>query len=491
LLRTAYQLTEITDEKLSMPKKPAPTPEETLDQLGTDSQGYGLIGSSRALREVRRKIRMYANSDKPLLIIGETGVGKELVATALHENSSRREKPFVKANSYDYLGDHDLARNDLFGHETGAYTGANEKREGLISTARDGTLLLDEFGSLPNDVQGKFLRVLENKEYYRFGGDALLTSRCRIVATTNRMIDQIATSGERAAVCDTGQYGLRDDIVERFPLKIYIPPLRSRRRDTIDLFLHFCDQELRPEAGEFELGVIHFILQHDWPRNVRELKNRVGQYAELKRSGQKHGGYDILFGWLPQNYFRDFFSSQWFGAGLKWHPIWWAGNAEIRRSVLLEFAKEHRSDDFTHYLAPELDPVPRFLIEQVRTNEIMTDDLARTATGRDRRILDGFVRGVDVRDQLNFFIRHVRAPWAIDLCKQVYNSPKSEASDRPAKDGREVRGKILLDTNATMKQMKKQIIEYVYKQNGRNFVRAAKSLDMDRQTVSDYFKSQP
>jgi two-component system NtrC family response regulator len=212
------------------------------------------------------KIRKVAPSDVSVLITGESGTGKELVARSIHKQSNRREKPFVVINCGAIP--ETLLEAELFGHEKGAYTGAHVMRRGKVEFADGGTLFLDEIGELPPLLQVKILRFLQERTFERIGGRETLTVDVRIIAATQRNLEEAIKSRE-----------FREDLFYRLSVvRIDVPPLRDRGGDVLLLANHFrkksCEEMRRPQA-KFEMAAIQAMREYDWPGNVREVENRV------------------------------------------------------------------------------------------------------------------------------------------------------------------------------------------------------------------------
>jgi two-component system, NtrC family, nitrogen regulation response regulator GlnG len=233
-------------------------------------QPHALLGESVAMREIFRLIGRIAASDLNVLITGETGTGKELVARALHDESKRRAKPFVALNTAAIPSE--LLESELFGHEAGAFTGATRRHAGRFEQAEGGTLFLDEIGDMPLALQTRLLRVLAGGEYYRVGGRELMRGNVRIVAATHQDLD---------ARIATGQF--RADLKHRLDVvRIELPALRQRRSDIPMLAKHF----LAAAANEFKLpakrlsrAAQKLVEQRDFPGNVRELENLCRRLA--------------------------------------------------------------------------------------------------------------------------------------------------------------------------------------------------------------------
>jgi formate hydrogenlyase transcriptional activator len=225
-----------------------------------------IVGQSAALKEVVRAVEHVANADVTVLVLGETGTGKELVARALHERSTRAARPFVPVNCAALP--ETLVESELFGHERGAFTGAVARKPGRFEQAHHGTILLDEVGDLPADAQAKLLRVLEDGVVQRVGGTACTRVDARVVAATNRDLAACVAAGR-----------LRPDLYYRLSVfPIILPPLRERREDIPLLARHFvaqCEHRLGRPITHIDPRVWDRLQSHDWPGNVRELQNVI------------------------------------------------------------------------------------------------------------------------------------------------------------------------------------------------------------------------
>jgi two-component system nitrogen regulation response regulator GlnG len=232
--------------------------------ISTEEPSIGLIGQSSAFQELIRMLGRLSHTDIPVLITGETGVGKELVARALHQHSPRAQGPFVAINMAAIPDD--LLESELFGHERGSFTGANERRIGRFEQAGRGTLFLDEIGDMPLRLQTRLLRVLAEGEYYRLGGRDLIKAQARIITATNQNLDLLVEQGR-----------FRADLYHRLKvISLMVPPLRERREDIPQLIEHFLDlasEEFNIPRKSADTGVIEHLCQLAWPGNVRELKN--------------------------------------------------------------------------------------------------------------------------------------------------------------------------------------------------------------------------
>jgi PAS domain S-box-containing protein len=236
------------------------------EELRQDQSFGDIVGQSSAIKYVLFKITQVAPTDSTVVIIGETGTGKELVARAIHEGSRRKERPLIKVNCAALSPT--LIESELFGHEKGAFTGAGARRIGRFELANSGTILLDEIGELPLDLQSKLLRVLQEGEFERVGGSKTIKVDVRIIASTNRDLKQAAERGT-----------FREDLWYRlnvFP--ITMPPLRDRRDDIPILTEHFAKAFAR-KLGRKLTGVspetLNSLCSYSWPGNVRELANVI------------------------------------------------------------------------------------------------------------------------------------------------------------------------------------------------------------------------
>jgi DNA-binding NtrC family response regulator len=244
-----------------------------------------MIGQSPALERVKEHIDAVASSDMTVLVLGESGSGKELVARAIHEQSDRSKRNFVAVDCCTLQ--ESLFESELFGHEKGAFTGAHQKKKGLIEGASGGTLFLDEIGEIPPAIQAKLLRVLETGIFRRVGGTRDLTSDVRIVAATNRNLKKMSESG-----------GFRADLFYRLEaFTIYAPPLRERREDIPYLVEHFIRNHnfSRRVQKTVTKEAMRKLIAYDWPGNVRELKNVVERAIILSRSKKTIRGQHLTF----------------------------------------------------------------------------------------------------------------------------------------------------------------------------------------------------
>jgi DNA-binding NtrC family response regulator len=223
-----------------------------------------LVGASEAMESIRALLPRLAAAESNVLITGESGTGKELVAECLHRYSPRKERPFVCINCAAIPDS--LLESELFGHERGAFTGADAPRDGKLQIADGGTVFFDEIGDMSPYAQAKILRVIENKEIYRLGGRSRILLDVRVVAATNRRLETMVEEGK-----------FRRDLYFRLNVaRLNLPPLRERRADLITLINHLLGQlnhRFRREVTGFTRPALDCLLQYDWPGNVRELRN--------------------------------------------------------------------------------------------------------------------------------------------------------------------------------------------------------------------------
>jgi DNA-binding NtrC family response regulator len=251
--------------------------------LSTMSGGSSPIFQSPAMKSVVRTVERVAPSDVSILITGESGTGKEVIADLIHAMSPRSKGPFIKINCAALP--RELIESELFGSVKGAFTGAQADREGLFRQAEGGTLLLDELAEMPIDTQSKLLRVLQEKEYRPVGGRNSYKSDCRVIASTNRPIEEAIKEGK-----------LRQDLYYRIStISVSLPPLRERREDILPLANGFL-RRYAAQAGRnitgFSPAAAEQLRKFDWPGNVRQLQNQV-QRAVLMAEGNYVDAQDL------------------------------------------------------------------------------------------------------------------------------------------------------------------------------------------------------
>ncbi|WP_159822965.1 nitrogen regulation protein NR(I) [Colwellia sp. 20A7] len=237
----------------------------------------GLIGEAPAMQEVFRAIGRLSRSSISVLINGESGTGKELVAHALHSHSPRSQAPFIPLNMAAIPKD--LIESELFGHEKGAFTGANSVRQGRFEQAHGGTLFLDEIGDMPLEIQTRLLRVLSDGQFYRVGGHSPVQVDVRIIAATHQNLEDRVNNNE-----------FREDLFHRLNvIRIQLPSLRERKEDIVQLSQHFLKQaanELSVEPKTISKKAAAFLEQFQWPGNVRQLEN-ICRFLTVMASGQE------------------------------------------------------------------------------------------------------------------------------------------------------------------------------------------------------------
>ena len=236
------------------------------DEVRLDQNAGGMIGESAAFQEVLRNIRLVAPTDATVLVHGETGTGKELVARAIHDFSGRSKQPFIKVNCAAIPAT--LLESELFGHEKGSFTGAFAQKLGRFELAHKGTLFLDEIGEIPLELQSKLLRAIQEQELERLGGNRTIRVDIRLVAATNRNLKEMVDQGK-----------FRSDLYYRlhvFPLTV--PPLRERQRDIPLLIRYFAQKyakRLNREIEEIPTATVEALTKYDWPGNIRELQHII------------------------------------------------------------------------------------------------------------------------------------------------------------------------------------------------------------------------
>ncbi len=241
-------------------------------QLAERYQFSSIVGSSAEMQTVFKSIAQVAPSRATVLVTGESGTGKELVAAALHHRSDRADKPFVKLHCAALA--ETLLESELFGHERGAFTGADRRRAGRFEQAAGGTLFLDEIGEISSAIQVKLLRVLQEHEFERVGGNDTIKVNVRVVAATNRDLKQMVDQGK-----------FREDLYYRLNvINLHLPPLRERTGDIGPLAMHFLDKYAKENGkviNRFDGEALRVLLRHRWPGNVRELENVVERAVVL------------------------------------------------------------------------------------------------------------------------------------------------------------------------------------------------------------------
>jgi two-component system nitrogen regulation response regulator GlnG len=235
----------------------------TEGKISGEEKSPGLIGASPAMQKIYKLVGQVARSDAAVLLIGESGTGKELVARAIYANSSRAARPYVAINCAAIPDA--LLESELFGHERGAFTGALGQRIGKFERADGGTIFLDEIGDMPLALQAKLLRVLQNGEFQRVGGDQTLRTQVRVIAATNR--DLAIMVKEKS---------FREDLFYRINVvQIQLPPLRDRPEDVLPLAEHFLKRAEKERGLKFSAATKKALQAWSWPGNVRELENVV------------------------------------------------------------------------------------------------------------------------------------------------------------------------------------------------------------------------
>lgn len=301
---------------------------QRLRQRLDKSYGFeGIVGHSRPMEELYERMRIVAPAPSTVLIVGESGTGKELVANAIHQNSPRASGPFVAVNCGAIPGE--ILESELFGHERGAFTGAHQRRIGLIENASGGTLFLDEISELSQELQVKLLRVLEERKVVRVGGSVSIPVDFRLVAATNRDLEAWVEDGR-----------FRQDLYYRLKVvTLEIPPLRERPDDIPLLIQHFLavhNEQLDRSVRGIRPEALDALKQQPWPGNVRELRNLMETLVLFSR------GEEITLEDLPPEYRVPGRAPAAGKAETPWHP---RPMAEIEKDAILktlEFTGGHR-----------------------------------------------------------------------------------------------------------------------------------------------------
>jgi len=251
--------------------------EEEVQLAATELDRGEIVGSSPSTVKIFEIIKKVAPTTTTILITGETGTGKELVANAIHMNSPRKLNPFIKINCSAIA--ENLIESELFGYEKGAFTGAVSSKPGRFELAHKGTLFLDEVGDLPREIQVKLLRVIQDHEFERVGGLQTIKVDVRLVAATNRNLQQRVKEGY-----------FREDLFYRFNvMPIYVPPLRERKEDIpalVGYFIEKFNRKLDRQIAGVDPEVMELLLDHDWPGNIRELENLAERLVLMAKGDQ-------------------------------------------------------------------------------------------------------------------------------------------------------------------------------------------------------------
>ncbi len=268
------------DEAIELTKRACMVANEGLTDVPHETvteETPNIMGESPAMQDVFRAIGRLSNSNVTVLINGASGTGKELVANALHENSSRAKGPFIALNMAAIP--RELLESELFGHEKGSFTGAQAQRKGRFEQAQGGTLFLDEIGDMPADLQTRLLRVLSDEQYYRVGGHEPIQTDVRIIAATHQNLEARVRKGE-----------FREDLFHRLNvIRIHLPTLHERKEDIPILLRHFMKtsaQELNTETKKVNEEVLEYLSALRWPGNVRQLEN-VCRYLTVMASSNE------------------------------------------------------------------------------------------------------------------------------------------------------------------------------------------------------------
>ncbi len=258
--------TDLGGREKELPQQTVPASASSRSNASSKKVRVDFVGNSPAMREIYSMIQLVADSSTPVLITGESGTGKDVVARLIHMSSPRADLPFIAINCAAVP--RDVFENELFGHEGGAFTGATAKKAGYLEMADKGTLFLDELAEMETDTQAKLLRVIETKAFRRLGGKNEMNADVRMLAATNKNVEQAIAAGE-----------MRLDLYYRFSvIEIHLPPLRERKQDIPDLISHFLTyfcQKHKKALKTISDEAMRLLMQYEWPGNIRELRNLV------------------------------------------------------------------------------------------------------------------------------------------------------------------------------------------------------------------------
>ena len=281
---------ELIEKEQALRKLKDQLEEETIylrEEIKLNSNFEEIISRSEVFRKVLKQVEQVAATDSTVLIQGETGTGKELIARALHNNSDRSNRSLVTVNCAALPSE--MIESELFGHEKGAFTGAYTKKTGRFELAHQGTIFLDEIGEMPMNLQTKILRALQEGEFQRLGSSDTIHVDTRVIAATNRDLEKAVKNGE-----------FREDLYYRlnvFPINV--PPLRERKEDIPLLINHFIKKyaaKTGRQIKETSQKVMDRLMEYDWPGNIRELENVIERAIILSNNGR------ITIGsWIPEN----------------------------------------------------------------------------------------------------------------------------------------------------------------------------------------------
>jgi len=273
------------DQAVDIVRRAAATNKGSADNLeaSSDIVASKLIGRAPVMQQVFRMIGRLAKTTLTVLIHGESGTGKELIARAIHESTDRKDQPFVALNMAAI--NHELLESELFGHEKGAFTGADKLRVGRFEEAEGGTIFLDEIGDMSLDMQTRLLRVLSENQFSRVGGQKILNTNVRVIAATHQNLWALVKSGK-----------FREDLLHRLNvMSIQVPPLRERKEDILDLATHYLSaaaKEVGMPAKQLSKEVETIFFTHGWPGNVRELINTCYR-STVSAAGREIHVYDL------------------------------------------------------------------------------------------------------------------------------------------------------------------------------------------------------
>ncbi len=431
-----------------------------------DPNRFPIIGESEQMQEVWRQVAQVAPTNATVLITGETGVGKEVVAQTIHENSSRKNRLFKAVNCGVLY--QDLLQSELFGHEKGAFTGATSQRRGVFELADGGTLFLDEIGEMSAEVQVKFLRVLETQEFTRLGGEKNVKVDVRVIAATN--VD-LETSVKKK--------DFRQDLYYRLNLfRIQIPPLRDRRED-IPLFVDAFISELSAKHNKSIVGIkpdaLNYLENADWHGNIRQLKNAVET--------------SIIVATSEELELKDFPTDSEFGHPK--FPVQISGEQGTSIQLVNQNSDTIPRENIAIYktILALIALVSRLL----KSNSIPIDDQVRVPISDDDNEWIHIVESDDVEDVFRKVVEEFSANMSIegienltqdDVASIVTSAEQMDSSSKPVEylpvlDENQIIGKV----GMTMAEIEKAAIYKTLRETGENKSKAAKILGIGVRTL--------
>jgi DNA-binding NtrC family response regulator len=421
----------------------------------------GIVGRSEGMREALERVVQIAPVESTVLIMGESGTGKELVARGIHALSPRRHRAFLAVNVAALS--ETLLESELFGHEKGAFTGAIDARKGFFELADRGTLFLDEIGEMPLSTQTKLLRVLEQREFLRVGGEKPIRVDVRIIAATNQELRRLVAVG-----------GFRRDLYYRLNiLNIDLPPLRHRREDIPVLVEHFVKEVSRRLDRPFpgiSAEAMEILMRHAWPGNVRELRNLVESMVVL--NPRREIG--------PEDIPREVRTASE-GPGLPPVPYEpWEAEEQGEPGVAVQRWRDREEEPAGRSLRPELEFVFRTLVDL----RVDMDQLRREFEAYREDMETGRLPPGDRGGRVPALFRHevVEPVGPVDPVRPASDA-EDEPGDEPDEPEVDADGRIVFRPGMTMEELEREAIRTVLRETDGNRRKAAESLGIGERTL--------